>query len=842
MITSVKVRNLARWKWEHEIIYTEWINILDWHYWVWKSSILVDAFQLVMTNTARVSFEDIITKGEPEAEVEVLWVSPEGEKFKFYWYHKLKRTITSIDKKTWQSKETQEAGKTIWEVQEYSEDEEDYVKSFKSPEQVLWIPYSIASKTFLIWQEDIAWFSKAWPTEKYDIIADSFNISVLFQIGDKATEKSKKLVTEKNVLLEDLKDINIADFDRIWELLTTKVSSESNIVKLNEQERNLLSRRESIRTLLSEYNQVLSSRQRVWENVKLISSLKVVDLKTHDEDIEKLTKLLESEATSEIEKIENELLLNKWKKTHLLELNTSKISEIEGVKNVKLRWLVSELSELQLKYNQTRVINWERFTDEYSSSLLLLSVDEITKQSQEKNVKFQEVSQSKQILVHRLSTTSSIIEKIENLTESICPTCYRWLSQDEKLVVITKFQEEKTQITKELAENTKNLEAITVDLQKLSFQLQEIQEYQKYLENKQYSLLWKQKQEEYNLVKMEEEAKVEKIKEQSAKELADITTLLVTLQSKYEKLTEKSKAKEYKDRLKELQNKTFLVEGRTYTSQEVKTTITVLEWQSEELSKNISNLLVKLEINVDMEEVYINKINQELTKNLIDLESLQLDKQTKQQELYTLSTQLSNLQTLQSRYEKVREKVQICNEHLERLEKIWSIFWKKWQPKLIIEKIIVPQLELKTNTLLDRITNWKYQVEFSLTSITQDWKESKKNTFDIMVFVEGTKQVYGSLSGWEKMNINYAIRLWITECLNELLGRQTSDILILDEAFNAIDSDASEEQILRSIKETSTLYKQIFIITHVNELKDWLQWISTVHSIVKEWLYSKLEK
>lgn len=842
MIISVKIKNLARWKWEHKITYSSGINILDWKYGVGKSSLLVDAFQLVMTNTARASFENIITKWEDEAEVELIWQTPEWEKYKFYWYHKLKKTIQTIDEKTKKIKKIQKPWKTIWEVQEFNTDENEYVKSYKSPEQILGIPYNIASKTFLIKQNDIDSFSKAGPTEKYDIIANSFNISILFQIWDKASEKLKKVLIEKNLLLNDLKDINVADFDRIEELKLLKINNEKEIKELNEKEQLISKRREEIRDLLTKYNLVLENRQRIWENTRLINSLRQVDLISHEKEIESIKLLLEKESTSEIEKIESELAINKWKRSHLQEIYTSKISEIEWIKNIKLRGILSELNELQQKYNETKVINGERFTEEYIKQLSMLSWDELITKYQEKNIIYQWLEQTKQVLIHRLNTNKSIIEKIWNLTESTCPTCYRWLSQKEKQIVISKFIKEKQEIEKEITTNTLNIEQIVKELQTLSFQIEELQSLNKFLKNQEYGILGKKKLEEYNQVKEDEDRKISKIKEQYEKEIADITTYLVSLQDKYEQLTKKSKIKEYKEILKALETKTFLVEWRIYTALEIKTTINVLEDQLIDLNKNITKLLKELKINTEQEESYINEINNELSKNLIELEILQTKRQTKQEDLYSLNTQLTNLLNLQERYEKVKEKIQIYNEQLERLEKISSIFSRKWQPKIIIEKIIIPQLELKTNTILNNITDGKYQVSFNLTNITQEWKESKKNTFDIIVYQDWIEQIYDSLSGGEQMNINYAIRLGITECLNELFWKQTSDILILDEAFNAIDSDTSEEQILKSIKETSKLYKQVFIITHVSELKDWLQWVSTIYSIVKDGKYSYLEK
>lgn len=839
MITSVTVNNIARWKWEHTINYNEWINILDWIRGAWKSSLLVDSLQIVLTNTSRTtSFENIITKGEEEGSIQLYFTWVDWEKYKFYWYHKLKSIKKIKDKKTWLDKETTVWAKTIWEVLEWDDTKKEYEKSFKSPEQVLGIPYSIASKTFIVKQKDIEGFSKAGPTEKYDIIADSFNISTLFSIWEKASEKIKKLIIEKNTLLDDLKDINTADFDKLVEIEKSYNSLKKEQEKILLEENTLSKSREGFRNLQFEYNQIILKKDTIKKNEDLIIEFEKINLKEVEDKIKELKEKIEKEWNDEIEKLENKFIILKSKKDHLQETYDSKIKELESMKNMRERNFIQELTNLQKKFIETKISNSEVFTEEYCQKLEKLKSDELSTNLVKVNENLQNLLSNLKVLNYKIEENTNIIEKIKSLKESSCPTCYRELSEEEKKIIIKQFDSTKKEKEKEILVLEKEKEKLLKSKQDLEENITNIWLYEKYKENKKYWEDWKTKQAEYQKFKTEEEEKITKLKEESRKEIWNMTSEVVKLQTKIEELKEKSKVERYKEELKEIEFKTYLIWDKTYTREEIKSTIRIFKDQIREYKETIKTKEqeLKIESNKDYTEILTNKI-EEINSKLI---KLQEEKNNKSEEIFNLNTQITKLKGYKERYDKVKDKIESLNWNLEVLEKIWTIFWKKWHPKTIIEQMIIPQLELKTNQILKDITDWNYNVKFSLSSTTADWRESKKNIFDIIVFIEWIEQSYDSISGWEQMLVNYAMRLWITECLNEILGKKVSDILVLDEAFTAVESRLNAEQILTSIKKTSKLFKQIFIITHETELKEGLQWSSTIFPIVKEGRYSKI--
>jgi len=152
-------------------------------------------------------------------------------------------------------------------------------------------------------------------------------------------------------------------------------------------------------------------------------------------------------------------------------------------------------------------------------------------------------------------------------------------------------------------------------------------------------------------------------------------------------------------------------------------------------------------------------------------------------------------------------------------------------------------LENNVNDILEEIAEGMYRIEFKLTAKTASGEESKKNTFDIIVYQQWVDQSYDTLSGWERTNINYSIRLGITETLNDILWTKVSDFLVLDETFRG-DLDASNgwEALANSVIRTmgSGRFKQIFIITHTDYIKDKLEDMSSVIKIEKRAKYSRL--
>ena len=852
MIKKIILNNIMSWKGTTEIIYKDWIILFNWKYWAWKSSLLVDSLDLVFSNKARENISEIITKGEASWNIEVFldvnWID-----YKIYWFHQPKSEIEVIWKK-WKKKNKKVSAITEWKTFQKDENTNEFYEIHKTPEDILWIPYEIAKKTFIIWQHDLAKFSESWPSEKYEIIADAFWISTLFKIWEKSNEKIKNKIIEKNLLIKNLDWVNTSDFDEIPDLEKNTIEKKEEYLKYVKNWENLLKEKEELIELKNDNNNLnqfiennnFLNKELIWFNQ--------IDISLEEKKIKELELKLEKEDISKIEK-EEEILnsLNNDKISKEV-LYKNKIENFIDNWNNKLWTLKEKILEISKKFQEITIENIEYFQNEENQKLII-SYWNKEKYIEENNTFFENINNENLLINqnnYKLQTLNQEIEKLnwilinlKNISNSTCPTCHRPVSNEDFLIIETNFKKEIKIKNEEIKKNqneiwikTKNIENIKEKIQKNEKIIFEIETLIQVKEKSELWSKWKELQIEYKGLKDKFEQDKKCLEDEFFKENQKVVVLIQKQDNKIKKLKENNKYYEIKEELQKEKNKFYNVNWTNYNLSDLKVYKHLKEKQLEENNKKIT------EINNKYKEKSIDwsNIEQKIEKNIIDYNKNNEIKEEINEDYINLKNKYDKIVSLKKEYDKIKIQLDIINKKLEQLEKISFIFWKKWEPKNIIENIIVPQLEWKTNNILNQMTNWTYNIEFSLNSITADWNESKKNIFDIIVYQNWIPQTYNLLSWWERTNVNFAIRLWITECLNDLLWRKVNDFLILDETFNAVDAQEWWDELIKWLLEiyNSNRFQQIFIITHVTYIKDRLEDIWNVINIEKRWKYSQI--
>lgn len=876
MITKIILKNIARWKGKHEINFDEWITLIDWNKGVWKSSLLLDSLKIVFTNSWRSQyFKDIITKGQKEGEIQC-FLTVKDTQYMIYWYHKLKEEVIKKDK-LWNDKVTSTSAKTIWEVYQYNNEKQEYEKCFnKTPESILWVPYYIASKTFIVNQSDLDAFSKAGPSEKYDIIADSFNISTLFKIGEISQSRINSLVKEKDIYLKNLGNIDTSKFleipnkkSQLFQINSTISDYETKIKEKNNTSQTLYNLSRESLSYIDKNNELNNQTIFLHTLKKYLPEIDSITLR-----LAELEELIEKEDPSFLLKYETDIETLKGKKLMLEEKFNSELDSFEKVFKVKDTSYITKLSELQRKYNSlkedysyllTLPENFKEVNFKWKKIWSFSSLEEFFNLYKEEDLweyLNSVIDEERKILQNIEKEIFSLISwkekinwtltKLNNLTcshncEGNCPTCYQPLKSEDLDLVKNTFISQIAEIDKKIEDlnNNKLSSSSIISINNSLIELyHQYKRYQEFLECKNEGQTLNQ---EYIKFKEEGTTKRNEIKEKYEWEIKDLSEQILQKYTDYEKLKSQSNLHKYKEEQKTLNSKSWVINNYKLDREWIKSTILVTQNTINELETYLNSIIpnIKLENSEktsykDILEEYNNKINNDIQNINIEINKLNEEKNIQINSSYELKNEVELLEKYQKDYLAVQGHIDTINEKLKKLERLSIIFGKKWHPKKIIEEIILPELENETNKILERTTDGQYSVSFSLSSLTSEWRESKKNTFDIIVDVEGVEQNYDSLSWWEKVLLNYAIRLWITECLNHILGEKVTDILILDEAFLAIESWLNAENIFTSIRETSRHYSQIFVITHEEVLKEKLIPISNIKVIVKEWNYSKL--
>ena len=96
-----------------------------------------------------------------------------------------------------------------------------------------------------------------------------------------------------------------------------------------------------------------------------------------------------------------------------------------------------------------------------------------------------------------------------------------------------------------------------------------------------------------------------------------------------------------------------------------------------------------------------------------------------------------------------------------------------------------------------------------------------KETLDIDISNEGKTRSYELFSGGEKFKVDIAIRIAISYILANKSGAKLS-MLMIDEGFGTQDKDGVI-RFVECINRIKDDFKKIFIITHLNELKDYFE-------------------
>ncbi|MDD5650303.1 MAG: hypothetical protein PHF86_07805 [Candidatus Nanoarchaeia archaeon] len=271
--------------------------------------------------------------------------------------------------------------------------------------------------------------------------------------------------------------------------------------------------------------------------------------------------------------------------------------------------------------------------------------------------------------------------------------------------------------------------------------------------------------------------------------------------------TFKEKEKEFKQYLKEVEIDKSKLSGE---SQEVQEKI-------EEKRK----IVVELETKLNPE---LQRILSELTKSVEDVEDeigvLRAEIDDVNQEIGELKNKIDGFEKMKADIEhflKINEE----NTKQKKIHQTLSMIFGKDGVQKSIMKESIPMLEKYTMEFL-KIFNEdseKIKVKFDLDPKRQDGELKKGGGLDILVLEEGKDpkdlQMY---SGGETVRIVFSIVLSLAKLLSLRAGKK-HETLIIDEKIAKLDVRGIS-QFGEVIQEIAKIYKQVFVITHIETLKD----------------------
>ncbi len=350
-----------------------------------------------------------------------------------------------------------------------------------------------------------------------------------------------------------------------------------------------------------------------------------------------------------------------------------------------------------------------------------------------------------------------------------CPTCHRELGNDfEK--IISHFDEELNKITKE-ADSLKK-ENDLKENQKIEISLI-IKNLRQNLPTKTTALQISLFQKEYN-----------------PKELTDIQDKIKAAQKAKDEYVRLSAQIEQKPKLKDEEQKI------NREIEQIQQTLEKLEKEQNELKYNKEEHS-KITRQNEEEKEKLRILSQNLSQSKIELVSCE-------KEIEKFDAEIKNIESTKKAIEKLAQ----SQTKITQLTNIMD----EYRTHLISR--IQPELSKTASDLFITLTDGKY------SGIELDDK------YDLFIYDGNIKYPLSRFSGGEADLANLCLRLAISQLISASAGID-GGFIILDEIFGSQD-DIRKNSILNALAKLSKQYRQIIIITHIEDIKDSLEAIIEV--------------
>ncbi|OGC87903.1 MAG: hypothetical protein A2142_00070 [candidate division Zixibacteria bacterium RBG_16_48_11] len=223
--------------------------------------------------------------------------------------------------------------------------------------------------------------------------------------------------------------------------------------------------------------------------------------------------------------------------------------------------------------------------------------------------------------------------------------------------------------------------------------------------------------------------------------------------------------------------------------------LTILQQESEKIKTSLNKL--------DFDSTDFHKKEMELEQRRQELHQAELGRKDLHYSELNLGAQIKQFeekikesQLLQKQIRELQEQ----SQYLERLDLLLVNF------KVHLIGRIRPALSALTKSLLSEMTEGKYS-EMELD-----------DNYEIFIYDNGQKFGLERFSGGEKDLANLCLRLAISLLITQSAGTDFS-FIVLDEIFGSQDQQR-KENILRALGNLRNRFRQIILITHIDDIKD----------------------
>lgn len=420
------------------------------------------------------------------------------------------------------------------------------------------------------------------------------------------------------------------------------------------------------------------------------------------------------------------------------------------------------------------------------------------------------------------------IDGLEKLTEASCPTCGTPLSDTERLKRIEELNQQGKQMGDRFRSNVdflqnseqmvKDIEAQIKDLSIIESQRDGVTQTKARLEARinaitQLDSDWQTKglprKQEVDLL-----LKEDNFASQARQQLAQVDMDLKAIG--YDAAAH-DRVKKHEADLRRFENEIRLLEKSQAALEPLEREIASLQSQIENLTHEVVHQQEDYQKaasalqEAEAQAPNVAVAEQELLQLQENENRLRMDVGAAQQKVDVLK----GLKTRQKTLDVQREQYAQLVGQYRQLERAFS---KDGIPALLIEQAL-PQIEMKANEILDRLSGNSMSIQFITQAAYKDRRrEDLRETLDIRISDSAGTRDYEMFSGGEAFRVNFAIRLALSEVLAQRAGARLQT-LVIDEGFGSQDA-LGRQRLIESINHVRRDFSKILVITHIEELKD----------------------
>ena len=651
-------------------------------------------------------------------------------------------------------------------------------------------------------QKDLAALSALTPEERRKSIARLINIDAIEKARDRVRADRRIKSSTKEGMKSGIRDEKEMKAERkaLKEQISAKLSREKEQrTALQSLQKELVSQKkkdEELSKLRDAYLE-LNSKIDKWE------SRKVDFEKSRRKQLEDIEKI--KQAQSELKSLRVQL-----KDFDNIKLEKEKL-DLESNKQASL----NRLNKMKLSYSDDMAKKTAQMKKTEES---LHALAEAKSSNEKINSEYEALEKKRETLRESISAVQAQLRKIESIgndkkehkanveklgADSPCPVCTRPL-QDHYDTVITHFDEELDKLRTEYKKYQSEENDQQAKFKKLSDELKKMQSARDQLIRD----VQRHQELEKRVSTLQEDAAgfTKQIKKIDA-EIRDIGAVTYDekrhndLKKQFEKLTPlRDRALQYEERVKRLHN----VEGDLKQSE---ATISELSAEIESNKKSLAGL------NYDENKYREHRKALDLLQEKVDahrdaLARVEKEIAVMQKDIDKITADLDAQKKLVKEIERIEEEI----HYLSVLEEHFTFFRQELAGR------IRPVIAQRTSDLLSLTTNGRY----SLLELDED--------YNIYLYDQTQRFPLARFSGGEQDLANLCLRIAISQVVAERAGSTQVNFIVLDEIFGSQDEER-KELILNTLQHLSSQFRQIFVITHVPEIKDVMPVVVSVEDV-----------